>query len=106
MQNDLISRRDARQSIALAITDVLATCKTEALGNYVLKIQRKINNEVNRVPTISPESLRERGRWEKSRYNGFLWCSVCKNCYVDDHWPNDEKWKFCPSCGARMELEG
>lgn len=58
------------------------------------------------APTISTDSMRERGRWEKSRYDGFLWCSVCKNCYVDDHWPNDEKWKYCPNCGARMGLEG
>ena len=69
-------------------------------------IYRGFVDTVADAPTISPDSLRERGRWEKSRYNGFLWCSVCKNCYVDDHWPNDEKWKFCPSCGAKMDLEG
>lgn len=45
------------------------------------------------------------GRWEKSsKYAGFLCCSSCCDSYVLPEWVNNYKWKFCPSCGAKMDL--
>ena len=53
-----------------------------------------------------PESLRPRGRWEKHRtMHGFVYCSNCKDVYLDEEWLVDGKWGFCPNCGARMEEE-
>ena len=98
MENDLISRSALVNAIGTEFDKLPIECDR-------LSILVALANVVKSAPAIDPKSLRERGRWEKSRYDGFLWCSVCKNCYVDDNWPNDKKWKFCPSCGERMDLE-
>ena len=59
-------------------------------------------------PAISPESLRERGRWIMR--GGKRYCSCCKQraCVTRD---SEDFWytvgtDYCPSCGARMDLEG
>ena len=45
-----------------------------------------------------------RGEWVKSDdYKGWLVCSACRDCYVDNAWVNGKKWRYCPNCGALME---
>jgi len=57
-------------------------------------------SEVDAVPVV-------RGAWVKSDdYKGWLVCSACHDCYVDNAWVNGKKWRYCPNCGAKMESEG
>ena len=54
---------------------------------------------VNECPTITPDSLVKRGRWEEIRnaygeFEGWL-CECGREVKSKD--------KFCPSCGALME---
>jgi hypothetical protein len=57
---------------------------------------------------------RKKAKWVKAHYvafdgveqqvNGCLVCSSCRDCYIAFDWAQDEdKWKFCPQCGAEME---
>lgn len=65
--------------------------------------------QIDRMPTIDPESLRPRGTWEgmaDGYANGELvydtWtCSECG--YTVDTDDPDDLTKFCPNCGAKME---
>ena len=65
--------------------------------------------QIDRMPTIDPESLRPRGTWEgmaDGYANGELvydtWtCSECG--YTVDTDDPDDLPKFCPNCGAKME---
>jgi hypothetical protein len=42
-----------------------------------------------------------RGEWVKSDdYKGWLVCSACHDCYVDNAWVNGKKWRYCPNCGS------
>ena len=42
-----------------------------------------------------------RGEWVKSdNYKGWLVCSACRDCYVDNAWVNRKKWRYCPNCGS------
>lgn len=46
------------------------------------------------------------GRWVKhTRMHGFVYCSACKDVYLDEEWLRDGKWGYCPNCGARMDGE-
>ena len=65
--------------------------------------------QIDRMPTIDPESLRPRGTWEGTA-DGYAdgelvydtWtCSECG--YTVDTDDPDDLTKFCPNCGAKME---
>ena len=44
------------------------------------------------------------GRWEPHpRHPGFDRCSVCRDCIIGNDWADDEKWNYCPNCGAKMD---
>lgn len=45
-------------------------------------------------------------QWEPhNMVPGFVQCSACRDCITYDEWPDDEKWKRCPNCGAHMDQE-
>ena len=48
---------------------------------------------------IDPESLRPKAKWEERQ----SWTSVlyCSNCEHEENWST----KYCPNCGAKMDLE-
>ena len=62
--------------------------------------------DIMNTPTISPDSLRPKGRWEKhhtSRYGAApYFCSCCFDIWESEQINN---MKFCPSCGADMTGE-
>lgn len=44
------------------------------------------------------------GVWEPSEiYKGYVCCPYCHDCYVEPEWITKMKWKYCPSCGSRLE---
>jgi len=63
------------------------------------------------IDTVPAEDVRPvvHGKWE-IRYPdlepmGSFW--YCSNCGEDDEdWGCRPTWRFCPNCGARMDLEG
>ena len=66
--------------------------------------------QIDRMPTIDPESLRPHGRWvcvnlAYGRYE----CSVCHSADEDcsDYYGahNVNTQDFCPYCGAKMDEE-
>ena len=68
--------------------------------------------DIEDAPTIDPESLRPRGRWEKwnetwdkPEAKGYLRCSECKDVYIRWLMLVEGKWSFCPNCGAKMDKE-
>jgi hypothetical protein len=57
-------------------------------------------DELKEAPTISAVPV-VRGEWVKSDdYKGWLVCSACHDCYVDNAWVNGKKWRYCPNCGS------
>ena len=46
------------------------------------------------------------GKWERrEEYHGYLGCSECHNVFIMREWVQNGKWNYCPSCGAKMEVE-
>ena len=59
-----------------------------------------IMQDILDLPSVSTEKI---GRWITTRtfmHDGEYYCDKCK-CNA----PNNEKWDFCPNCGAKMEVE-
>lgn len=64
-------------------------------------------NELEDAPTINPEDLRPKGKWEDKptgRYRSWqTWCTNCgQRSGVGGNDKNRRK-PFCPNCGAKME---
>ena len=60
---------------------------------------------LNTLPTVDAVEV-VHGRWEPHpRHPEFDRCSACCNCIIGDDWADDEKWNYCPNCGAKMDGE-
>lgn len=67
-------------------------------------------SDIDIMPTIDPESLRPTAKWENEEdFNGdpVVWfCSACKErFFLYDGTPEENDYKYCPYCGARMVNE-
>ena len=57
--------------------------------------------DIAKAPTIDPESLRPKGRWENYPSHMHRRCSICK---VEWEKPRfNIRANYCPNCGAKME---
>jgi rubrerythrin len=63
---------------------------------------------VNKQPTIDAVPV-VHGKWEYSEniYDESTWvCSICKEPWtLIDGTPQENGMKYCPNCGAKMDLE-
>lgn len=63
----------------------------------------EITQEIFDAPTIDPESLRPKGRWENYPSHMHRRCSICK---VEWEKPRfNIRANYCPNCGADMRGE-
>lgn len=87
---DMISRQD-----------VLALAKDVILING--EKHRCIDaTQIHELPSAQPEP--KKGKWIKL-YAGNYKCSVCGDWWGNDDNEMVEDFKYCPNCGARMEVE-
>lgn len=59
---------------------------------------------IEQIPSVQPKT----GRWiETDDYDYDVWrCSKCEEYfYFDEGTPQDNKYDYCPCCGAKMESE-
>ena len=67
----------------------------------------EFQTKLDEIPTIDPESIRPTAHWENEDDfygDSIVWfCSVCKDRFIlNDGTPEENNYKYCPSCGARM----
>lgn len=60
-----------------------------------------VDDLIQNAPVVE---RRKHGKWEEFGHAGWRVCSVCHNCYVEPEWIIKDKWKYCPQCGARLEI--
>ena len=79
-------------------TDDECRSKRDSYGNGCFKMRL-----IDQAPTLDAAPV-VHGQWEKHpNMYGFVRCSECRDCVVWDEWVNNEKWKYCPNCGAKMD---
>jgi hypothetical protein len=61
-----------------------------------------IQHEIEKLPTIDPESMRPTAKWIEAPDEGAdgSW-EACSRCAWESRWAAS-KYKYCPHCGARM----
>ena len=81
---------------------------TQAIADTELNIEQAgtVQYVLSHTPTIDPEDLRPKGKWEfgvKRGASGY-WCSNCESGFTGENaeWIAKEH-DYCPKCGARME---
>ncbi len=45
------------------------------------------------------------GKWLDNERNGYGWAFLCSNCGWVDGFPFNDRYKYCPHCGAKMDKE-
>lgn len=87
--DDCISRKAVRQLI----------CKNNDKYGYSDRFHEFVE-QCLQLPSVTPQP--KTGHWITTRtfmHDGEYYCDKCKS---DS--PNNEKWDYCPNCGAKMEV--
>ena len=82
------------------IEDITAAEENAGMGAVVAGTLRRY---VNRRPTIDPESLRPKGRWEYVDDGVLIGNGMHMECSECSVWKIDrQRTPYCPNCGAKM----
>lgn len=84
------------------LSDIDSAMENAGMGYVVGQTMKRY---VKRVTAADVAPVRH-GKWELSKnYVGYCSCSLCSDCYVEPEWVDRLHWRFCPNCGAKMDLE-
>ena len=109
---DLISRQDAVKVLNDRQYDIRAFIEKEDMEykeahSYWCEIHG-IYNSIELIESL-PSAKPKTGEWEEVEdYNGDIHyqCNQCKNEFIlIDGTPQDNDYKYCPNCGAKMRGE-
>lgn len=60
---------------------------------------KAFQKEIDKIPTIDPETLRPTAKWSLGRIEDHIVMNfICGNCGAR----SELNYKYCPKCGARM----
>lgn len=104
MNSDLISLSALRKEIKLQKSYGGMIQQRDYGTGFVISLSI-LEGKLADFPTVDAEPVRH-GRWEKSGIPGYVGCNQCDNAYISSDWLDDGKWKFCPNCGAKMDMDG
>ena len=61
-----------------------------------------VKQAIARTPTEDVEEIRH-GRWISNELGGYKWAYYCSECGFVDGYPFNDRHKYCPNCGAKMD---
>lgn len=63
-----------------------------------------IRKALQMTPTADVQEVRH-GRWISNELGGYKWAYYCSECGWVDGYPFNDRHKYCPYCGAKMDGE-
>lgn len=63
-----------------------------------------VRKSLQMTPTADVQEVRH-GRWISNDLGGYKWAYYCSECGWVDGYPFNDRHKYCPHCGAKMDLE-
>lgn len=61
-------------------------------------------DDIEKIPTADVQEVRH-GRWISNDLGGYKWAYYCSECGWVDGYPFNDRHKYCPHCGAKMDEE-
>ena len=61
-----------------------------------------VRKALQMTPTADVQEVRH-GRWISNELGGYKWAYYCSECSWVDGYPFNDRHKYCPHCGARMD---
>ena len=61
-----------------------------------------INQLITKQPTADVQEIKH-GRWISNDLGGYEWAYYCSECGWVDGYPFNDRHKYCPNCGAKMD---
>lgn len=43
------------------------------------------------------------GEWRENGLNGYAYAFICSKCGYIDGYPFNDRFRYCPNCGAKMD---
>ncbi len=59
--------------------------------------------QIDELPDADVAEVKH-GKWI-SKGTGFAWRYICSECGWEDGYPFNDRHRFCPNCGAKMDGE-
>lgn len=63
-----------------------------------------VRKALQMTPTADVQEVRH-GRWISNDLGGYKWAYYCSECGWVDGYPFNDRHKYCPNCGAKMDGE-
>lgn len=63
-----------------------------------------IGKEVEDIPPADVAPV-VHARWIDNKLGGYKWAFYCSRCGWIDGYPFNDRFKYCPNCGAKCDLE-
>lgn len=63
-----------------------------------------VRKALQMTPTADVQEVRH-GRWISNDLGGYKWAYYCSECGWVDGYPFNDRHKYCPHCGAKMDRE-
>lgn len=63
-----------------------------------------IRKALQMTPTADVQKVRH-GRWISNDLGGYEWAYYCSECGWIDGYPFNDRHKYCPNCGTKMDGE-
>lgn len=61
-----------------------------------------LGNRLSVAPTIEATPV-VHAHWISKNDHGYEWIFVCSNCGYIDGYPFNDRFNYCPNCGAKMD---
>ena len=63
-----------------------------------------VRKALQMTPSADVQEVRH-GRWISNDLGGYKWFYYCSECDWVDGYPFNDRHKYCPHCGAKMDKE-
>ena len=64
--------------------------------------KKLVRSIIYRTPTADVAPVIH-GKWISKNHHGYEWTFVCSNCGYVDGFPFNDRYNYCPNCGAKMD---